>query len=80
MFPLFAGRKEFCPAPLWDKEWNKPGTLETKAFPIRDGYHALLRLCHPLRLTLKKKREKYPKGSAINLSLTAADNVMSLAE
>jgi hypothetical protein len=79
MFPLFAGSKNFVRLPYGDKEWNKPGTLETKAFPIRDGNHAPLRLCHPPGQNLGKKREKCRKGSAINLALTAADNVMSLA-
>jgi hypothetical protein len=64
---------------MWDKEWNKPGTLETKAFPIRDGYHAPLRLCHPLGRILRKKREKCLKDSAINLAFAGAESVMSLA-
>src|SRR5690349_9994799 len=40
--------------PDGDKEWNKLGTLETKAFPIRDGSHATRHLCNPLRETLGK--------------------------
>ena len=48
-----------CPDPDGDKEWNKLGTLETKAFPIRDGNHVPLQLCHPLREFLWKKPEKH---------------------
>jgi hypothetical protein len=78
MFPLFAGPKKFVRNPYGDKGWNKPGTLETKLFPIRDGNHAPLQLCNPPGENLGKKREKCLKGSAINLGLIVADNVMSL--
>ena len=54
-------------------------TLETKAYPNRDGNHAQLRLCHPLRQNPGKKREKCREVSAINLAMIGADNVMSLA-
>ena len=53
--------------PLWDKEWNKLGTLETKAFPIRDGYHAPPQLCHALREFHGKKRENQRNDSAIKV-------------
>jgi hypothetical protein len=62
MFPLFAGRHEKCPEPWWDKEWNKPGTLKTKPFAIRDGNHALLQLCKALAGKPGKKRECEPAG------------------
>ena len=52
--------------PLWDKEWNKLGTLETKAFPIRDGNHVPLQLCHPLRHFPGEKREIQREDSAIS--------------
>ncbi len=50
--------------PCGDKEWNKLGTLETKAFPIRDGNHAPLQLCNPLREFHGKKRENQRNDSA----------------
>jgi len=46
MFPLFV-RLEEVRIPVGEKEWNKLGTLETKAFAIRDGNHAMVRLCNP---------------------------------
>jgi hypothetical protein len=60
MFPLFSGLGNVR-IPVGDKEWNKLGTLETKAFPIRDGNHALQHLCHPSREKHWKNREKLPK-------------------
>jgi hypothetical protein len=33
---------------MGDKGWGKSGTLKTKAYPIRDGNHALVRLCHQI--------------------------------
>jgi len=58
MFPLSSGFHGHIRT-LWDKEWNKLGTLETKAFPIRDGNHVPLPLCNPLREFLAIKRRKY---------------------
>jgi len=57
MFPLFSGLKN-CPDPVGDKEWNKRGTLETKAFPIRDINHASLQLCNASRGLIVKNAEK----------------------
>jgi hypothetical protein len=56
MFPLFAGPKKFVRNPYGDKGWNKPGTLETKLFPIRDGNHAPPQLCNPQGKNLGVKR------------------------
>ena len=57
---LFQTRE--CLEPCGDKEWNKLGTLETKAFPIRDGNHVPLQLCHPSRENHWNFREKAPGG------------------
>jgi hypothetical protein len=57
MFPLFSGLKN-CPDPVGDKEWNKLGTLETKAFPIRDTNHVPLQLCNASCELLVKNAEK----------------------
>jgi hypothetical protein len=57
MFPLFSGLK-ICPDPVGYKEWNKLGTLETKAFPIRDINHVPLQLCNASRELLVKNAEK----------------------
>jgi hypothetical protein len=67
MFPLFSGPGNVR-IPYGDKEWNKLGTLETKAFPIRDGNHAHLRLCNASRENRWKSREKPRRDSANNLS------------
>jgi len=56
MFPLFSRPGNFW-NPDGAKEWNKLGTLETKAFAIRDSNHARRQLCNPLRENLKKKRK-----------------------
>jgi len=58
MFPLFSGL-ENCPDPVGDKEWNKLGTLETKAFPIRDINHVSLQLCNASCGILMKSAEKW---------------------
>jgi hypothetical protein len=63
MFPLFSGPGNVR-IPYGDKEWNKRGTLETKAFPIRDGYHVPLRLCNASRENHGKNREKRHADSA----------------
>jgi hypothetical protein len=67
MFPLFSGPGNVR-IPYGDKEWNKRETLETKAFPIRDGNHAPLRLCNPSREKHWKNREKQRPDSANNLT------------
>jgi hypothetical protein len=59
MFPLFSGRRKVR-IPVGDKEWNKLGTLQTKALAIRDGNHAMFRLCNPWGENFGKKREKMP--------------------
>jgi hypothetical protein len=57
MFPLFSGLGNVR-IPVGDKEWNKRGTLETKAFPIRDINHVPLQLCNASRELLVKNAEK----------------------
>ena len=52
--------------PWWDKEWNKRGTRETEAFPIRDGNHVPLQLCNPLYEFLHKKPREKAADSANN--------------
>jgi hypothetical protein len=57
MFPLFSGLKNY-PDPVGDKEWNKRGTLETKAFPNRDINHVPRQLCNASHEFLVKNAEK----------------------
>src|SRR3954471_22646905 len=66
---------ENCPDPCGDKEWNKRGTRETKAFPNRDGNHASLQLCNPLRENCRKNRGKRENDSANNMSCVSARSV-----